>query len=656
VAESLVFSLNPEDVIRIQIPLADEPPKLLNMKDQIYRTFWGVGPSGCGKTFMAQQLFLMMKTPHVLALDGGIFRKCSNTWLIATTYHRPGFNIADLYDVFKATVDVKKGLFDKLFAATQCSLYIPDTLVSAFYNIKKSIVDYMAFFNQRKRRNGFDGTEYYYIGILIMQHCKQCNFPCPFPTEYKCVGCDVSGEARSSAEGKKYSSRTYRDALTIGYQVLFVDPKTKSKFPVYVHNSGRRDAKSIIVLPYDMPEKSMLMTQAVNRLFVEVDFTYFPGNYTKFEKELLSKISEVPIQTPGTKVAIEQIPVAELARLSIAELPKKRESISEFSEKSLVRGESGSRVSEDSTLDSNVPWAQAYLAEPAPLGRESVASLERESEASMERNSETPLGTELEVSPGRESEVSPGRELEVSTERESEASTKRNSEAPLSPERESQASPERKLEVSSGRESVSETIQPEASLSRKSVSEARIPDLPVRGRTTSSAENLTKPNQNTNAFDDKYKEMITTANTNFDQVIRELTPQLPPRQNTSKRQWWQFRGGTNRRKSGGFNPAEYMYENIKSLQKKELAALTAVVNQNPPYFGLEKDNMKEMFDYVKGITSVSDLLLNQTKSIKKNEPVISAPQPTRNKKFYEFWKGGLTRKKQKKLKSKKKRR
>jgi hypothetical protein len=264
-----------------------------NVKDENYRTIWGVGPSGCGKSFMTNQITPFIEVETVLAIDGGIFRECSNVWMVATTDHDFGENIEDLYDEFKRVANVKRK-YDLLFKQVQCSLYIPDTLASAYYNVSFGAFDaYMRSFNERKMLNRFAGKELPFVGICIMQHCMRCKGSkgCTFPSAFQCKGCDQSGEERAAFEGKSYSNKTYYDALNIGYETMLSNAKRKSSFPIFIHNSGKKGTPSVLALLKDTKYDTMA-TSLSGGMFKVIRIDGFPTTYNTFEKLLLKQLNQ----------------------------------------------------------------------------------------------------------------------------------------------------------------------------------------------------------------------------------------------------------------------------------------------------------------------------------------------------------------------------
>lgn len=292
-AQSFIYRKNKQDIIEILVP-SDDSSLATNVKDETYRTIWIVGPSGCGKSFIMSQITPLVDVDTVLAIDGGNFRQCSNIWMVATTDHN--HNVKDLYDAFKRVANVKKK-FDYLFKSVQCSLYIPDTLVSTYLKyLFSGLRPYFTTFNERQGSHGFSGAELPYIGIHIMQHCMTCAHTrgCTFPLGFRCRGCDISGMERAVVEGKSYSISTYDRALNIGYGIMFIDPSSKSSLPIFIHNSGQRDSTSVLVILTDAKYDD-IADKLSSSIFKVIRIDSFPPQYSEFEKMVLKKLESVEI-------------------------------------------------------------------------------------------------------------------------------------------------------------------------------------------------------------------------------------------------------------------------------------------------------------------------------------------------------------------------
>lgn len=252
-------------------------------------TIMGLGPSGCGKSYYAKQLFpKIQNVTTVVAIDGGISRKMSVVWLVASVLKPSESFIRDIDDVFSAVSKSKKELFEFLKEKqVPASLYVPDTLTSAalkhlYFPLDTYIADYN--YNQGDT-----------VSMLIMQHCVECPFPCPFEEKYKCVGCDESGKNRQETEGKMYSSSNYGSSLDLGYK--YFEKATKG---VFIHNSGKRatvvDGMPVghSIIAYK-PGTFQNTTPLPNTLFLEMNF---PKTYPELEPRLLA-ITQQTIQTPA---------------------------------------------------------------------------------------------------------------------------------------------------------------------------------------------------------------------------------------------------------------------------------------------------------------------------------------------------------------------
>jgi hypothetical protein len=368
-----------------------------NVNDEIYRTIWGVGPSGCGKSFMTSQITPFIEVDTVLAIDGGIVRECSNVWMVATTDHELGENIKDLYDQFKSKANVKN-VFESMFKQVQCSLYIPDTLVSTYYNsfnpLKPSVSKYMSSFSKRQLK----GKELPYVGICIMQHCITCDRSsgCTFPQGFKCIGCDTSGSTRAHIEGKSYSNTTYDDALSIGYNTMFVDETLKSTFPMFIHNSGSPNQQSVLALLKDKKYDKMA-TSLSRGMFKVIRIDSFPARYDHFEQLVLQTLSET--------IRFAELPAAYSTHASLAAAQPNQQTEDEIAAaktaaaiklQSNARGRSQknkfSRLKEDDALQREAAEQQALQREAAERqaaqqreAAERQAAQQREAAAASEK-------------------------------------------------------------------------------------------------------------------------------------------------------------------------------------------------------------------------------------------------------------------------------
>ena len=283
-AQSVMYSTSQTPTVTI----TQNDASYTSETDKKVRTILGVGPSGCGKSYLAKQLFPCIPgLQTVVSNDGGTVRECSNAWMAATTLKPQGRGVSNFYDVFKNASNPKK-VFDAYFSTVKYSLYIPDTLVSLYFSV--GLTDKIANWIKNKGTR-FQGDtsieELPYVGILIMQHCDSCNSPCPFTDIYKCIGCDTSGNKRAITEGKKWENTkitgfgdTYKVAMDQGY-----DATMKSQFPIFVHNSGFKDHKSIIVhnTPFDY--------KTLSRSCVVVKTAKFQARFSEFEQDLVNLIS-----------------------------------------------------------------------------------------------------------------------------------------------------------------------------------------------------------------------------------------------------------------------------------------------------------------------------------------------------------------------------
>jgi len=273
------------EVRQAEIEVHLQPPG----EDEKTTTIMGLGPSGCGKSYYAKQLFPKIKNvTTVVAIDGGISRKMSVVWLVASVLKPNHSFITDIDDVFSSVSKSKKELFEFLESKkVPASLYVPDTLTSAHLkNLFRSLDSYIAGYNYNQGDT---------VSMLIMQHCVECRIKCPFEEKYQCVGCDESGKNRQETEGKMYSASNYGSSLDLGYE--YTEKATKA---VFIHNSGKMatlvDGMPVghSIIAYK-PGTFQNTSPLPNTLFLEMKF---PKTYPELEP-ILVKITQETMQTPA---------------------------------------------------------------------------------------------------------------------------------------------------------------------------------------------------------------------------------------------------------------------------------------------------------------------------------------------------------------------
>lgn len=221
----------------------------LEFPEQKRRVVLGMGPSGCGKSTVALPIFKAYGLESVMAVDGGMARKVSFTWMLGVKLNTKG--IKNLYSLMKSEFDVKTDMFKILNTAGTkkkfenassnfCSIYMADTLSGVSNKTSK-----------------FVSLDADWIGVLIWQH-KNCTDrscengivrTCPYPKEFRCLGCDKAGSERAILEGKKFDSDAYFRSMNNGYAMMLRAPHR-----IMIHNFGREGGKSIYVTDDTVPQ------------------------------------------------------------------------------------------------------------------------------------------------------------------------------------------------------------------------------------------------------------------------------------------------------------------------------------------------------------------------------------------------------------------
>lgn len=215
----------------------------LLFEEQERRVVLGLGPSGCGKSTVSKPIYPTYGLKTVVAIDGGNARAVSFTWTAFKWINPNG--IGNLYKLMTSKYNVKKRIVQLMLThesghlfkhakASACTLYVADT-VSGLTNSSSKFI-------------ALDDN---WIGLLIWQHknctnsdCSNDVFKtCPFPSQFRCLGCDKLGSSRAlTKEGKKYDSDAMFRSMNIAYAIIL-----KSKHKVMIHNSGKEGVKSIYV-------------------------------------------------------------------------------------------------------------------------------------------------------------------------------------------------------------------------------------------------------------------------------------------------------------------------------------------------------------------------------------------------------------------------
>lgn len=222
-------------------------------EDKKPRLIFGFGPSGSGKTFHIKNMIELFRKkdknfPSIfLSIDGGLFREYSviyQTIVNELEKNYIGFKNLSLpsiytythyYNLIFKTDKIKSSLIQYLlYKKIRISLYVPETLGDCgekrIKDCYKKIKKYIQITNDLK-----------WIGVFIWQH--KYSFDCNFIPDYKCKGCTDSGKEREVKEGKLYSNSSYEHSYKEGLKMMLKSPS----YRIFLHNSGKRDKKSILV-------------------------------------------------------------------------------------------------------------------------------------------------------------------------------------------------------------------------------------------------------------------------------------------------------------------------------------------------------------------------------------------------------------------------
>lgn len=227
------------------------------------RLIAGLGPSASGKTFMATEVIKILSAYDptfptlLLSIDGSIYRKTSITYqtIVKTVREKGYLGLANLHGKIFDSENVKKMIMNLLLAKKETikfSLYVPHTLAALCVRcteILKTYIDYTGDVN--------------FIAVNIFQHKNET--ACPYSGKQKCVGCEAQGLARSSEEGKKYSSDAYSLSLRNAQGIIH---SRKPGMNFEIHNSGKiENGQSIFFdfTSYTAPTMASKMKQIVEQ-------------------------------------------------------------------------------------------------------------------------------------------------------------------------------------------------------------------------------------------------------------------------------------------------------------------------------------------------------------------------------------------------------
>ena len=274
------------------------------------RLIMGFGPSASGKTYCAKQIIDLMAKVDItfpkffLTIDGGIYREQSYIYQKIVQICKQN-NIAGLSNLVSASVlTTLKTIFDssvikknmKKFLLSQknknnqkINLYVPDTITACVVSCKSLYQDYI----------GITG-DINWIGLVIYQH--KSGKECPYPEQYKCVGCEESGKSREKKEGKKYSSTAWSNSYRNGNDSISQAPTYRFR----IHNSGGKNDGNNITIFEDLSVKPII-SKETSEFLKRLNWEYSQGKVkndnTFFKKSNPALISSVPISLAPIQVS-----------------------------------------------------------------------------------------------------------------------------------------------------------------------------------------------------------------------------------------------------------------------------------------------------------------------------------------------------------------
>jgi hypothetical protein len=269
------------------------------------RLIMGFGPSASGKTYCAKQIIDLMAIVDTtfpkffLTIDGGIYREQSHIYQKIVKICQEN-QIAGLSNLVSASVlttlktlfdsniikkNMKKYLLSQKNKNQKINLYVPDTITACIgsASCKSLYQDYIDITGDKKG----------WVGLVIYQH--KSGKECPYPEQYKCVGCEESGKSREIKEGKKYSSTAWSNSYRNGNDSILQAPNYRFR----IHNSGgKNDGKNITIFE-DLSVKPII-SDKTSEFLKRLKWKYSQGKVkndkTFFETSNLAPISSAPIQ------------------------------------------------------------------------------------------------------------------------------------------------------------------------------------------------------------------------------------------------------------------------------------------------------------------------------------------------------------------------
>ena len=276
------------------------------------RLIMGFGPSASGKTYCAKHIIELMAKVDItfpkffLTIDGGIYREKSCIYQKIVEICQK-IDIAGLSNLVSASVlTTLKTIFDsniikknmKIFLLLQknknnqkINLYVPDTITACVVSCKSLYQDYIDITGDKN-----------WIGLMIYQH--KSGKECPYPKQYKCVGCEESGKSREKKEGKKYSSTAWSNSYRNGNESISQAPKYRFR----IHNSGGKKTNGLInTTIFEDLSTEPIISEETSEFLKRLNWEYSQGKVkndnTFFKKSNPALISSVPISLAPIQVS-----------------------------------------------------------------------------------------------------------------------------------------------------------------------------------------------------------------------------------------------------------------------------------------------------------------------------------------------------------------
>jgi len=251
--------------------------KDLDPESKESRLIMGLGPSAAGKTFWARNVIKLMGKANAnfprsfLSVDGGLVRELSYVYqdIIRALTKHPKINglnnlVSSGWDPFHKSLfkagDVKSAIRGYLWTQKPfsdsylpVSIYVPETLGSPDVpflkdGFKKGVGKYVKITGDKKWTGLFiwqgrtPKEDDKWVKAFKIANSKFAN------ENIDALSTTVSGKGRELTEGKKYSSRAYKNSKKHGYEALKKAPGAR----IDIHNSGGKKTndefnKSVVI-------------------------------------------------------------------------------------------------------------------------------------------------------------------------------------------------------------------------------------------------------------------------------------------------------------------------------------------------------------------------------------------------------------------------